>query len=66
MSKAPVFVGKAGEVQPAILLTMKPDNVCLIAQAMGTSIWKHKNAFVKDSGRAMIAPRVRKNFQHSY
>lgn len=64
VSRDPAFVGKAGEVLPATLLTMRPDNVCLIAQAMGTLIWKHKNASVKDSGRATIAPRVRKLLLH--
>ena len=38
--------------------TMRLDNVCLIAQVMVISIWRPKNASVKDNGLEMTALKV--------
>ena len=53
-----VFAARDGEVPPAPPWTTRLDNACPIAQGMVTSIWKARNAFAKDNGREMTAPKV--------
>ena len=53
-----VYADKDGEVLLATLWTTRPDNVCLIVPVMATSIWRPKNASVKDNGLEMTALKV--------
>lgn len=44
---------RAGAGLPVTQWTTRPDNVCLIAQATATLIWRPRNASAKDNGLEM-------------
>ena len=49
---------RAGAGLPVTQWTTRPDNVCLIAQATATLIWRPRNASAKDNGLEMTALKV--------
>jgi len=51
--RGPVSADRAGADLPVIQWTTRPDNVCLIAQATVTLIWRPRNASAKDNGLEM-------------
>jgi hypothetical protein len=53
--KGPVSAVRDGGGLRVIQWTTRPGNVSLIAQGMAISIWKPKNASVKDNGLEMTA-----------
>ena len=56
--KGPVSAVRAGGGLRVIQWTTRLGNVYLIAQVMAISIWKPKNASVKDNGLEMTALKV--------
>jgi general stress protein CsbA len=53
--RGPVSAVRAGGGLRVTQWIMRLDNVCLIAQVMVISIWRPKNASVKDNGLEMTA-----------
>ena len=53
---------RAGAGLPVTQWTMRPDNVCLIAQATVTLIWRPRNASAKDNGLEMTVLKVKSLF----
>ena len=53
---------RAGVGLPVTQWTMRPDSVCLIAQAMVTLIWRPRNASAKDNGLEMTVLKVKSLF----
>ena len=52
-------VDRAGAGLPVTQWTTRPDNVCLIAQATVTLIWRPRNASAKDNGLEMTVLKVK-------
>ena len=53
---------RAGAGLPVTQWTMRPDNVCLIAQVTVTLIWRPRNASAKDNGLEMTVLKVKSLF----